>query len=659
MGATGVGERRPATRRWSSAVVTAAVALLATILTTVPAPRAEAATTKVPGIDVSKWQGDIDWAAVASTKVRFVIMRATIGNTASTARSVDPRYEEYLAGATANGLVVGAYHRANVGRADGDATREANFFVDTAQIAAGDVLPVLDIEETYGLTVAEMRDWVRAWVRRVYTRTGVRAMIYSSPSFWRTSLGDTTWFADHGYPLWIADWRGRSAPEVPAANWGGRGWTYWQWTSTGTVSGITTNVDRDRFNGSSLLRGKIASLTVTPPAGGIVTGARIACGGASVTCSRLANPDTVLTLAATPDPGASLLRWTGACKAAGSSPTCDVTALGAKTVSAVFGYPVHVEVQGSGGGIVSSSPAGVECGATCTASFRVGSTVTLTADADSASDFVGWSGGCGGIDPVCAVTVSSPITVVATFDSVVSVEQDGAGTAFGWGRAALPGAIGGSYRWERRAGASVTHTFSGGTVTLFTVSGPGMGRARISIDNTTVDTFDGYARTVTTGVKHRFVQLGAGPHSLTVEVLGTKRAAATGTRVAVDALRWGGETRANPPARATWASVSNAAASGGSYAISDARDAFARLRFQGTGASLRTLRGPAMGRAAVWVDGALVRVVDLYAPTPAFATVRLVAGLVDGPHTVRIVVLGTHRAASSGNGVAIDRWLVA
>ena len=638
--------------------VACAVAFVAAILIVVPAPPAAAGGTKVPGIDVSKWQGDADWTEVATTNVRFVIMRATIGNTARTARFVDPKYEEYLAGATANGLVVGAYHRANVGRADSDATAEANYFVNNAQIVGGDVLPVLDIEERHGLTIEEMQDWVREWVQRVYTRTGVRPMIYSSPNFWRVNMGDTSWFADHGYPLWIAHW-GVSSPDVPAENWGGRGWTFWQYTSTGSVSGIPTDVDRDRFNGSGLLGGKIASLTVTPAAGGVITGARIACGGAAIKCSRLANPNTVLTLAATPDPGASFLRWTGACNVAGTSPTCDVTVLGARTVSAVFTYPVHVELQGSGAGIVTSAPPGVDCGTACTASFPVGSTVGLTAGADSASAFVGWGGGCAGMNPGCEVTVSSPIEVVATFDSVVSVEQDGAGTAFGWGRGVLPDAIGGSFRWERRAGASATYAFTGGTVTLFTVSGPGMGRGRISIDGTTVDTFDGYARAVSTGVKHRFAQLGAGAHSLVVQVLGTRRPAATGTRVAVDALRWGGETRANPSAaQAAWASVSEAAASGGTYVISDARDASARLRFQGTGASLRTLRGPGMGRAEVWVDGSLARVVDLYAPAPTFATVRLAAGLADGSHTVRIVVLGTHRAGSSGNRVTVDRWIV-
>jgi Glycosyl hydrolases family 25/Divergent InlB B-repeat domain len=489
-------------------------------------------------------------------------------------------------------------------------------------------------------------------------RTGVRAMIYSSPHFWRTYLGDTTWFADHGYALWIAHW-GVPSPMVPAADWGGHGWTYWQWTSTGHISGIGPNVDRDRFHGTGLARGTIASLTVTPRAGGAVTGARISCGGAGTTCDRLANPDTVITLAATPDPGASLLRWTGACRDAGSSPTCDVTVLGDTEVSAVFAYPLTVDLQGSGGGIVTSSPARIECGTTCTASFAAGSTVDLTADADSASAFTGWGGGCAGLGTVCSVAVSSPTDVVASFDSVVSVEQDGPGTAFDWGRAALPSAIGGSYRWEHRAVASATYAFTGGAVTLFTVSGPGMGKARLSIDGSVVGTFDGYARTIVTDVRHRLTQLGAGPHTLTVQVLGTRRPAATGTRVAVDALRWGGRTHAEPkPETAAWAEGTSASASGGTYAISDAAGGSARLRFQGTGVSLRTLRGPAMGRAEIWVDGALVRVVDLYSLAATFVTTRLAAGLVDGSHIVRVVVVGTHRSASSGSRVAIDRWLV-
>ena len=177
------------------------------------------------------------------------------------------------------------------------------------------MLPVLDIEEHGGLTVPQLTDWVRTWLARVYARTGVRAMIYASPHFWRTYLGDTTWFADHGYPLWI-----RALGRPVADDSRGR-------TGVGTGGRSGNGPRRERVRGSPptsiaidstapvSCAGKIASLTVTPAAGGVITGARIACGGAAIACTRLANPDTVLTLAATPDPGASFLRWTGACAA--------------------------------------------------------------------------------------------------------------------------------------------------------------------------------------------------------------------------------------------------------------------------------------------------------------------------------------------------------
>jgi GH25 family lysozyme M1 (1,4-beta-N-acetylmuramidase) len=600
------------------------------------------------------WQGDVDWPAVGDMPTRFVIMRATRGRD-----YVDPKYAEYLAGASANGLVVGAYHRAKVDLTANDARAEANHFVDVAQIDAGDVLPALDIEEHNGLGVDQLREWVRTWLARVYARTGVRALIYASPHFWRTYLGDATWFADHGYPLWIAHW-GVASPDVPANDWGGHGWSFWQWTSTGHVDGIVPAVDRDRFRSSSLLRGRIASLVIDPPAGGAITGPRIACGGVSTTCERLANADVVITLTAAPDPGATLIGWTGACAAAGVDPTCDVTALGAKTVSAVFGYPLHVGRAGSGGGTVTSSPGGIDCGGSCAAAFPVGSDVELTASPDSASVFTGWSGACTGAAPVCTVAVSEPTDVVATFQSVVSVEQDGAGAAFAWGRRSHRSAIGGSYRWERRAGASVTFAFTGNALTVFTVSGPAFGRGRISVDGAPVATFDGYAPAFTTGVKRRLDGLGPGDHVVSVEVLGTRRPAASGTRVGVDAVRWGGITRPNPtPTESAWSTVADAAASGGTYAISDAAGAFARLRFTGTGLSVRVRRGPGMGRAAVWVDGAFERVVDLYAPAPGFARITLVSGLPDGSHAARLVVLGARRAEATGSVIAVDRWLVA
>jgi hypothetical protein len=108
-------------------------------------------------------------------------------------------------------------------------------------------------------------------------------------------------------------------------------------------------------------------------------------------------------------------------------------------------------------------------------------------------------------------------------------------------------------------------------------------------------------------------------------------------------------------ATATWATIATA---DGTAAITEVPAATARLRFDGTGVSARVIRGPGMGRAELWVDGVLVRTVDLYATGVGVSTVDVAAGLADRSHVVRLVVVGTHRAASTGSAVAVDGWVV-
>jgi Carbohydrate esterase 2 N-terminal len=129
--------------------------------------------------------------------------------------------------------------------------------------------------------------------------------------------------------------------------------------------------------------------------------------------------------------------------------------------------------------------------------------------------------------------------------------------------------------------------------------------------------------------------------------------------VTVDALRWGGRLHVDPePADVSWARVKDPSANDGGYVVSDAPGAQASLRFSGTSLTLMTLRGPTLGRAEILVDGHRVRTIDLYAPERGFTSVGVASGLAEGPHTVRVVVLGTHHRASRGSGVAIDRWVV-
>ena len=205
------------------------------------------------GIDISHWQGTINWTKVAAAGKRFAYMKASEETT-----YVDPTYVTNRAQARSAGLHVGAYHFAQPRATLGDAVAQADHFLDTASPTSGDLLPVLDLERTNGLTPAALTAWVQAFMQRVYERTGLRAVIYCSPNFWKVYMANTTWFADNGYQvLWVAHWTTAGTPIMPAGNWGGKGWTFWQYTSDGSVPGITGRVDLNRFNGTNLARVRI------------------------------------------------------------------------------------------------------------------------------------------------------------------------------------------------------------------------------------------------------------------------------------------------------------------------------------------------------------------------------------------------------------------
>jgi GH25 family lysozyme M1 (1,4-beta-N-acetylmuramidase) len=305
---------------------------VATVLVLIPAAAAHG-RDKVPGIDVSKYQRKIDWRRVATTKIRFAILRASLGNS-----YVDTKYRRNVTGATRHGLVVGAYHYAKPNRGRLDARMEANHFLSVARNAPGDVIPVLDIEDSGGLGRRQLRRWALRWLRQVERELGVRPMIYSGNYFWSQYMGNTTAFARRGYDHWVAHWYVRR-PDVPGRHWGGRGWTFWQYSARGRVPGIRGPVDLDWYDGPDLAHGTIASIEVQPPLAGAIEGPRIACGLGARGCARLADPGSEIVLRARPAPGAELVRWRGACANAGAAATCRIRAVGTTTVTAIFGRP--------------------------------------------------------------------------------------------------------------------------------------------------------------------------------------------------------------------------------------------------------------------------------------------------------------------------------
>lgn len=155
-------------------------------------------------------------------------------------------------------------------------------------------------------------------------------------------------------------------------------------------------------------------VTVEGPGAGSVSSAPsgVNCGN---DCSEDYASGTTVTLTASADSGATFLGWGGAC--AGTD-TCVVTMDSAKSVSARFGLETHtltVSKAGAGTGTVTSAPAGIACGADCVEDYAFGTEVTLTASADSDSEFAGWSGSaCSGTD-TCTVTMNATSGVTATF----------------------------------------------------------------------------------------------------------------------------------------------------------------------------------------------------------------------------------------------------
>jgi len=212
-----------------------------------PTPTATPASPYIEGIDISHWQGTINWTKVAAAGKRFAFMKAS-----ESTGFVDDTYVTNRAQARAAGLYVGAYHFAQPSTGAGDAIAEADHFINTAAPVSGDLLPVLDLERSGSLSQTALTDWVKAFLARVEERVGVKAIIYVSPNFWRTYMGDTTWFGANGYDiLWVAHWTTGVAPIVPGGNWGGDGWTFWQYTSDGAVNGITGRVDLNRYRGTN------------------------------------------------------------------------------------------------------------------------------------------------------------------------------------------------------------------------------------------------------------------------------------------------------------------------------------------------------------------------------------------------------------------------
>ena len=201
------------------------------------------------GIDVSKWQGTIDWQQVANDGKAFAYVKATEGQTYT-----DPKFATNAANGNSAGVVMGVYHFARPDNNTG--TQDATNFVNVAgnYMGTGFLPPVLDFEDINrnGMTVhlsdimtsSQLTAWIQEFLTTVQNLTGVTPIVYTSTyyaGYVNSSLST--------YGLWIAKPNtSPSDPPTSLGNW--NDWMFKQYSWVGSVSGISGNVDLNVFNGS-------------------------------------------------------------------------------------------------------------------------------------------------------------------------------------------------------------------------------------------------------------------------------------------------------------------------------------------------------------------------------------------------------------------------
>lgn len=198
-----------------------------------------AAPSGIPGIDVSGWQGQVDWAGQYDAGKRFAYVKATEG-TDYTSDDFGHQYN----GSYDAGMIRGAYHFALPNSSSGAV--QANHFVDNGGGWSNDgkTLPgALDMEwNPYGATCfgksqADMKTWINDFLETYKDRTGRYPAIYTNTNWWNECVGHDSSFGEKS-PLWIARY-GDSAGTLPTG-WGTH--TFWQYTDT--------PIDQNVFNGT-------------------------------------------------------------------------------------------------------------------------------------------------------------------------------------------------------------------------------------------------------------------------------------------------------------------------------------------------------------------------------------------------------------------------
>ncbi|MBS0193030.1 MAG: lysozyme [Proteobacteria bacterium] len=199
-------------------------------------------TASVAGMDVSGYQGNVNWSAAWSNGARFAYVKATEGTYYK-----NPYFNQQYLGSYYAGMIRGSYHFARPDTTSG--ATQADYFVDHGGgwSKDGKTLPgALDMEwnpygsSCYGLSRSQMAAWVSSFSNEYHRRTSRWPVIYTSNSWWSQCVGTAGNFSNNS-PLWVA----RYASAVGTLPWPWGFYTIWQYADSGIFPG-----DQNSFNGA-------------------------------------------------------------------------------------------------------------------------------------------------------------------------------------------------------------------------------------------------------------------------------------------------------------------------------------------------------------------------------------------------------------------------
>jgi len=193
----------------------------------------------IHGIDVSKYQQIISWESVKEMKVKniqlgFAFIKATEG-----IENTDPQFKRNWKKSKQAGIIRGAYH---FFLATKDGRAQAENFISEVDLEKGDLPPVVDIEQTYGVSTTMLKKELKEWLDIVENHYGIKPIIYTGVDFYSRHLGKEF----NAYPLWAAHYYQYTTPRID------RNWDFWQHSEEGRVNGILSKVDFNVFNGDSI-----------------------------------------------------------------------------------------------------------------------------------------------------------------------------------------------------------------------------------------------------------------------------------------------------------------------------------------------------------------------------------------------------------------------